>query len=141
MAENKTQETDLSVQAFLETVENDQKREDCFTLMKLMEEVTGDPARMWGTSIVGFGKYHYKYDSGRQGDFMLVGFSPRKANLTLYIVAGFDEYEPLLNKLGKFTTGKSCLYVKSLKGVDMGTLRTMVERSVQHMRATHPSGG
>lgn len=139
MAENKTKVTDVSVEAFLETVENDQKREDCFTLMKLMEEVTGEPAKMWGTAIVGFGEYHYKYDSGREGDFMLVGFSPRKANLTLYIVAGFDEYEPLLNKLGKFTTGKSCLYVKRLKDIDMDTLKTMVQRSVKHMRETNPS--
>lgn len=139
MAENKTKVTDVSVEAFLERVENDQKREDCFTLMKLMEEVTGQPAKMWGTAIVGFGEYHYKYDSGREGDFMLVGFSPRKANLTLYIVGGFDEYEPLLNKLGKFTTGKSCMYVKRLTDIDMDTLKTMVQRSVKHMRETNPS--
>lgn len=139
MAENKTKVTDVSVEAFLQEVEDEKKREDCFTLMKLMEEVTGEPAKMWGTAIVGFGEYHYKYDSGREGDFMLVGFSPRKANLTLYIVAGFDEYEPLLNKLGKFTTGKSCLYVKRLTDIDEGTLKEMVQRSVKHMRETNPN--
>lgn len=134
MAENKTKPTDQSVQAFLESVQDAQKREDCFTLLKMMEEVTGHKARMWGDTMVGFDQYHYKYASGREGDSLLTGFSPRKQNLTLYIMAGFDEYEPLLSKLGKHTTGKSCLYVKSLKDVDMAVLREMVQRSVAHMR-------
>jgi hypothetical protein len=137
MAVNKTKATEQSVETFLGKVENEQKREDCFTLVKLMEEVTGAEAKMWGDAIVGFDQYHYKYDSGREGDFMLIGFSPRKDNLTLYIVAGFDEYGPLLSKLGKHKTGKSCLYVKSLKDIDLATLKEMAVRSVAHMRQTH----
>ncbi|MBI5668131.1 MAG: DUF1801 domain-containing protein [Chloroflexi bacterium] len=137
MPENKTKATDKSVQAFLESVEDERKREDSFTLVKLMQEVTGEDARMWGDTMVGFGSYHYKYASGREGDSMLVGFSPRKANLTLYIMGGFDEDDPLLSQLGKYKTGKVCLYVKTLKDVDMNVLRQMVERSVKHMRETH----
>jgi hypothetical protein len=138
MAENKTKATDASVQAFLEAVPDERKREDCFTLAQLMQEVTGEPPRMWGDTMVGFGSYHYKYASGREGDMLLTGFSPRKANLTLYIMAGFGDEDPLLNKLGKHTLGKSCLYLKSLSDVDMDVLRQMVERSVQHMRETNP---
>lgn len=136
MADNKTQETDHDVQAFLESVEGDQKRADCYALRDLMQEVTGEEPRMWGSTIVGFGKYHYKYASGREGDTMLVGFSPRKQNLTLYIMTGFDRYESLLNDLGNYTTGKACLYIKTLKDVDMTTLREIVHRSVEHMRST-----
>jgi Domain of unknown function (DU1801) len=138
MAENKTKANDQNVQAFLEKVEDEKKREDCFTLLRLMEEVTGKQAKMWGDTIVGFDQYHYQYASGREGDSFLAGFSPRKQNLTLYIMAGFDEYEPLLSKLGKHSTGKSCLYLKSLKDVDMAILREMVQRSVEHMRKTNP---
>ena len=141
MAENKTQENDLSVTAFLDSVDNDQKREDSYALLDLMQEVTGEAPRMWGSTIVGFGKYHYKYASGREGDAMLVGFSTRKQNLTLYIMAGFDAYESLLNDLGKHKTGKACLYIKTLKDIDMTTLREMVQRSVEHMRATNPGEG
>ena len=141
MADNKTQENDLSVTAFLDSVDNDQKREDSYALLELMQEVTGEQPRMWGSTIVGFGKYHYKYASGREGEAMLVGFSPRKQNLTLYIMAGFDEYESLLNDLGKHKTGKACLYIKTLKDIDMITLREMVHRSVEHMRDTNPSEG
>ena len=138
MAENKTKETDESVQAYLETVEDARKRADCYRLLELMQAITGAEPRMWGTSIVGFGTYHYKYASGREGDSMLTGFAPRKQNLTLYIMAGFDEYEPLLSQLGKYTTGKACLYIKSLDDVDMPTLRTLIERSVEHIRRTNP---
>ena len=139
MAENKTKQTDLSVNAFLEGVDNDQKRGDCQTLVQLMQDVTGEDARMWGPSIVGFGSYHYKYESGREGDNMLVGFSPRAQNLTLYIMRGFDEYEPLLERLGKHKTGKGCLYLKTLTDVDMDVLKEMVERSVERMRKEHPT--
>jgi hypothetical protein len=138
MAENKTKATDESVKSFLDGVEDEQKRADAYALLDLMQEVTGEEARMWGTSMVGFGSYHYKYASGREGDAMLAGFSPRKQNLTMYIMAGFDEYESLLDDLGKFKTGKSCLYVKRLSDVDEATLRTLIERSVAHMRATNP---
>lgn len=138
MAENKTKETDESVQAYLETVEDARKRADCYRLLELMQAITGAEPRMWGSSMVGFGTYHYKYASGREGDSMLTGFAPRKQNLTLYIMAGFDQYESLLSQLGKYTTGKSCLYVKKLDDVDMPTLRTLIERSVEHIRRTNP---
>lgn len=138
MAKNKTQATDESVKNFLDQVEDEQKRADAYALLDLMREVTGEEAKMWGTSIVGFGSYHYKYESGREGDSMLAGFSPRKQNLTLYIMAGFDEYESLLDSLGKYKTGKACLYIKRLSDVDEDALRTLVERSVAHMRATNP---
>jgi hypothetical protein len=100
MAENKTKQTDKSVTAFLESVENKTKREDSFKLVELMQEITGEEPKMWGDTMVGFGKYHYKYASGREGDALMVGFSPRKQNLALYILAGFDEEEGLLNRLG-----------------------------------------
>lgn len=138
MAENKTKATDNSVQAFLAGVEDERKREDSFALLQLMEDVTGEAARMWGDTIVGFGSYHYKYASGREGDAMLAGFSPRKQALTLYIMAGFDEYDALLEKLGKYKTGKACLYVKKLDDVDTAVLKELVERSVTHMRETNP---
>ncbi|MBK8026801.1 MAG: DUF1801 domain-containing protein [Chloroflexi bacterium] len=115
MAENKTKPTDRKVEEFLASVEDETKRQDCFTLIQVMQEVTGEPPVMWGDTMVGFGSYHYKYASGREGDAMLVGFSPRKQNLTVYILAGFEEYEPLLKKLGKHKLGKACLYLNKLK--------------------------
>lgn len=136
MAELKTQKNDASVEAFLHTVDEN-RREDCFALLKLMEEVTGAEAKMWGSAIVGFGSYHYKYASGREGDWMITGFSPRKQNLTLYIMAGFDRYDELLAKLGKHSIGKSCLYIKRLADVDTDVLRQLVEASVAHMNATN----
>lgn len=134
MAENKTKPTDQSVIAFLEKVEDETRRQDCFTLVELMKEATGEEARMWGDTIIGFGSYHYKYESGREGDFLVVGFSPRKQNLTLYIMGGFDLYETLLKKLGKHKTGKSCLYVNKLADVDPQVLRQLVTESVEYMR-------
>ena len=104
----------------------------------MMSAATGAPAQMWGTSIVGFGRYHYRYASGREGDFMIAGFSPRKRALTLYIMAGFSEYEALLAQLGKHTIGKSCLYIKRLADVDQAVLREIVERSVQYIREKYP---
>ena len=138
MAENKTKPTDRKVEEFLASVEDETKRQDCFTLIQVMQEVTGEPPVMWGDTMVGFGSYHYKYASGREGDAMLVGFSPRKQNLTVYILAGFEEYEPLLQKLGKHKLGKSCLYLNKLKDIDMAVLREMVQHSVRHMRETNP---
>ncbi|MBK5108165.1 MAG: DUF1801 domain-containing protein [Anaerolineales bacterium] len=102
-----------------------------------MKEVTGVEPIMWGDSIIGFGSYHYKYASGREADWFLTGFSPRVQNLTLYIMDGFDEYDALLGKLGKHSTGKSCLYVKRLENIDLDILREMVEKSVAHMQATN----
>ncbi len=138
MAELKTQENDASVADFLNAIPDEAKRADAWRVARLMEEVTGEPPRMWGDSIVGFGHYRYRYASGREGDWMLTGFSPRKANLTLYIMAGFDHYEDLRARLGKHTVGKSCLYVKRLSDLDEAALRQLVAQSVDHMRATNP---
>ena len=137
MAELKTKENDQSVEAFLAGIEDAQKQADCRALVAIMQEATGAAPRMWGDSIVGFGHYHYKYASGREGDWFLTGFAPRKQNLTLYIMAGFDNYEALLGRLGKHTTGKSCLYVKRLADVDMPVLTELVVESVAHMKASN----
>lgn len=137
MAENKTQLNDASVEAFLHAVEPEQKRNDALAILQLMQEVTGEVPKMWGTSIVGFGTYHYKYESGREGDSLIVGFSPRKQNLTLYIMPGFKHYEDLLSRLGKHSTGKACLYVNKLKEINLDVLRELVAKSVDHMKATH----
>jgi len=138
MAELKTKENEGDVNAFLNRVENERKREDSFKILSLMEKVTGMGAKMWGDSIVGFGSYHYKYASGREGDWFLAGFSPRKQNLTLYIMSGFEAYESLLEKLGKYKTGKSCLYINKLADVDLDVLKELVIRSVEHMQKTNP---
>ena len=137
MAELKTKQTDESVTEFLNGVPDEKKRQDSFAILELMTEVTGAEPRMWGESIVGFGSYHYRYASGREGDWFVTGFSPRKQNLTLYIMAGFDNYEQLLQNLGKHKTGKSCLYIKRLEDVDLDTLRELVSQSVQHMKETN----
>lgn len=137
MAELKTQPNDMSVEEFLNGVADERKRLDCFTLLEMMKAVTGQEPRMWGDSIVGFGTYHYQYASGREGDWFVTGFSPRKQNLTLYIMAGFDRYDELLQQLGKHTTGKSCLYVKRLGDVDLAVLRELVQLSVDHMVDTN----
>ena len=136
---NKTVETKESVTAFINAVEDPQKRRDCKELVKLMKKVTGHPAKMWGPSIVGFGNYHYKYESGREGDFLQVGFSPRKQALTIYIMAGFKRYEELMKKLGRFTTGKSCLYVKKLEDIDMKVLEKLVAESVAFIKKKYPA--
>ncbi|MCB9787700.1 MAG: DUF1801 domain-containing protein [Deltaproteobacteria bacterium] len=137
MAENKTQPTAVAAEDFLAGVEDPAKREDCRALVRLMQDVTGEPPVMWGASIVGFGKYHYRYESGREGDFLLVGFSPRAKELSLYIMAGFERHAELMARLGKFRTGKACLYVKRLSDIDMGVLEELVRASVAHTRATH----
>lgn len=137
MAELKTQKTDASVAEFLKSIPDETRRKDCEAVAKMMQKATGAKPRMWGASIVGFGNYHYKYASGREGDWFLAGFSPRKANLTLYIMAGFREYDDLMARLGKHKTGKSCLYVNTLKDIDMGILEELVKRSVAYMRTTY----
>jgi len=133
MAELKTKKNDASVEAFLNSVSDEKKRTDSFATLELMREVTGDEPAMWGTRIIGFGSYHYTYASGREGDWFLVGFSPRKRNLTLYIMAGFEQYDALLAQLGKYKTGKSCLYINRLEDVDIAVLRELVRQSVDHM--------
>ncbi len=137
MAELKTKPTDSSVEAYLNSVEPEKKRQDSFAILELMREVTGEEPQMWGSSIIGFGSYHYKYASGRDADWMLVGFAPRKQALTLYIMSGFDGYDELMADLGKHKTGKSCLYINKLEDVDLDTLRELVRQSVEHMKATN----
>lgn len=137
MAELKTKPNEQDVETFLNSVENEKKRQACFTLKELMEEVTGAEAKMWGDSIVGFGSYHYKYKSGREGDWFLTGFSPRKQNLTLYIMSGFGGYDELLDDLGKYKTGKSCLYINKIEDVDLKVLRELVKQSAEHVAATN----
>jgi hypothetical protein len=137
MAEPKTKPTDRNVEDFLNSVEDEKKRLDSFTILRLMEEATGEEPQMWGDSIIGFGLYKYKYASGREGEWFLTGFSPRVQNLTLYIMSGFDQYEVLLGQLGKYKTGKSCLYINKIEDVDLQTLRYLVEQSVEHMVKTN----
>jgi hypothetical protein len=137
MAANKTRVTSVSVEAFLADVPDVRKRTDALALIDMMQAATGKKPQMWGPSIIGFGTYHYRYESGREGDSPIVGFSPRKAALVLYIVTGFKGAEPLLAKLGKHTTGKSCLYVKRLADVDMTVLRKLVDQSVAAVRAKY----
>lgn len=137
MAELKTKLNDASVEDFLNTIDDEQKRADCFAIVKLMKQVTKAPPKMWGSSIVGFGAYHYKYASGQEADWPLTGFSPRKQNITIYITSGFDQYDALLKKLGKHSIGKSCLYIKKLADVDTGVLKELVAQSVAHMKATN----
>lgn len=134
MAELKTKPTRQSVQNFLnETVSDEKKRKDCNFLLETMKEITGDIPRMWGQGIIGFGKYHYKYESGREGDWFLTGFSPRKQALTLYIMPGFKNQTELMQKLGKYKTGKACLYIKRLSDVDATVLKKLIEKSVAHL--------
>lgn len=135
--ENKTQPVeDADVKAFLEAVEDERKRQDAYTVLQLMGDITDEKPVMWGSSIVGFGHHHYKYESGREGDTFLVGFSPRKQNLTLYIGGGFDQYQPLMDTLGKYKTGKGCLYIKKLDDVDQETLKTLIKQSSEYMAKT-----
>lgn len=134
MAELKTKENDGDVQAFLNSVEDEKRKSDSLKVLEMMQEITEQPPKMWGGSIVGFDSYHYKYESGREGDWFITGFSPRKQALSLYIMSGFDRYDELMNKLGKYKTGKSCLYVKKLEDVDEKMLRELIASSVDYMR-------
>jgi hypothetical protein len=134
MAELKTQPTDQSVEAFLAAIPDDDKRKACTTLLRMMKQATGAKPKMWGESIVGFGTYRYVGASGRSGEWFLTGFSPRKANLTVYIIAGFTRYPELMEKLGKHKTGSSCLYINKLSDIDTAVLKELVEQSVEHVR-------
>ena len=139
MSDPKTKKTAASVPAFLNTVEDDQRRKDCKTIAKMMQEATGEKPQMWGANMIGFGSYRYKYASGREGDWFVTGFSPRKANLSLYLMAGFSGFEKLLAKLGKHKTGKACLYIKKLDDIDETVLRKLIKESVAHVRKTRPA--
>ena len=138
MAENKTQPTKASVAQFLNSIEDERKRRDAKRIDKLFREVTGEKPVMWGPSIIGYGTYHYRYASGREGDCMRLGFSPRKQNLTLYIMPGFDRYDSLLEELGKHTTGKSCLYVKRLDDIDLDVLADLAREAWDEMNRRYP---
>jgi hypothetical protein len=131
-AELKTKETTASVGAFIAKQPADIGA-DCRTIMGLMKKATGEDPKLWGPSIVGYGRYAYKYDTGREGEWMITGFSPRKANLTLYIMMGFEEEAALMQKLGKHTTGKSCLYIKKLADVDLKVLESLIVKGVKAM--------
>jgi hypothetical protein len=133
MAELKTQKNDASVQDFLAKVADDTRRADCYSVLAMMQEVTGEAPSMWGASIVGFGTYRYQYASGQSGEWPIIGFSPRKNDLTLYIMPGFAKAEDALRRLGKHKAGKSCLYLKRLADVDLTVLREMMVASVEAM--------
>jgi len=133
MAELKTKPNDRRVEAFLNNVSDPKKRQDSYAVLELMKQVTGEEPVMWGDSIVGFGSYHYSTKSGQEGDWFLTGFSPRAQSLTLYIMSGFDQYDELMSKLGKYKTGKACLYVKKIEDVDTDVLRELVRLSAEYI--------
>jgi len=134
MTKLKTKPTDQSVEVFLNKIENETKRKDSFKILEIMKELTQEKPVMWGDSIIGFGSYHYKYASGREGDWPLVGFSPRKQHLTVYIMTGFNKFDEILAQLGKYTTGKSCLYIKKLSDVNIPSLKELIVESVNHIK-------
>jgi nucleoid DNA-binding protein len=139
MAELKTKKNKASVAKFLSQVENEQKRKDSNQLLNIFTEVTKQKPVMWGTSIVGFGSYHYKYKSGQEGDWPLTGFSPRKQNISIYIMPGFKEYKDLMKKLGTYKTAVSCLYIKRLSDIHIPTLKQLIQRSVADMKKRYPT--
>lgn len=139
MSEPKTKKNDSSVADFIDSVSDEGRRSDCWKVLELMKEATGAEPKMWGASIVGFGSYLYQYESGREGEWPLVGFSPRKQNLTLYLMYGFEKYPDLMEKLGKYKTGKSCLYIKKLEDIDHKALRKLIELSVKAMSKSRMS--
>lgn len=139
MAELKTKPSDADVAQFLAGVPDEQKRADSDVLMAIMKKVTGEEARMWGGSIIGFGSYHYRYKSGRSGDWMTTGFSPRKTALTVYIMQGFSDHEDLMKQLGRYKTGRSCLYIKRLSDVDLNVLEELIERSYRYISKNYPA--
>ncbi|MGO4548226.1 DUF1801 domain-containing protein [Paenibacillus sp. 2TAB23] len=139
MYEPKTKETDNSVIEFLDLIENSKKREDAYKLLDIFTETTGYPAKMWGPSIIGFGTYHYRYDTGHEGDAPLAGFSPRKAKISLYFATGDTERAALLQKLGKHTSGKACVYVNKVADIDVDVLKELILQSVVFLKETYPT--
>lgn len=136
---NKTQENDGDINAFLDSIENPQRREDTKIVCEMMARLSGAPAKMWGNAIIGFGNYHYKYESGREGDFMRVGVAPRKAATTLYILPGYTDFGHILSRLGKHTKGKSCLYIKKLGDIELDVLEELITAGLADMEARYPS--
>lgn len=139
MAEIKTKPTQVTAADFIAAVENPARREEARTVCAMMERITGEPPQMWGPSIIGFGSYHYRYDSGHEGTMCRLGFSPRKAQLVLYILTGDPQQEGQLARLGKHKTGKSCLYINKLADVDMAVLETMTRDALAWMNAKYPA--
>ncbi|MFI5137962.1 MAG: DUF1801 domain-containing protein [Sphingobacteriales bacterium] len=137
MAELKTKPTEVIVESFLDKVPDENVRKDCCTLIKLMEKITGEKAKMWGTAIIGFGQYHYKYASGHEGDICLVGFSPRKANISIYALGYFAAQAEVLNKLGKYKAGKGCLYIKKLDDINLDVLESLIMQSIDFLKKKH----
>ena len=138
MAENKTKQTKASVDKFIDAIKDESIQSDCYKIIKIMKSVTKEEPKMWGPSIIGFGSYHYKYASGREGDMCIAGFSPRKQNLTIYLMPGFEIQQSQLKKLGKYKTSKVCLYIKSLKDVDVKILKEMISISVKETKKLYP---
>ena len=139
MYEPKTKETEASVIEFIENVENLKKREDAYKLLDIFTETTGFPAKMWGPSIIGFGSYHYKYDSGHEGDAALVGFSPRKAKISLYFTTDEAIRAEFLKDLGKHTSGKSCVYINKVADIDVDVMKVLISQTVTFMQHLYPS--
>jgi hypothetical protein len=137
MADNKTKPTGASVDDYIASIASETRRADCRHLIRMMSRVTGEPPRMWGPSIVGFGSYHYRYESGREGDFFLTGFASRKGDLVLYVMPGFEPFADLMPRLGRHRTGKSCLYVKRLADLDPDVLEQILRESVRVVRRRH----
>jgi hypothetical protein len=139
MDDNKTKETEKSVEDFINTVEDQKKKQDSFELVKLLQEVSGFEPKMWGDSIIGFGSYHYKYDSGREGDFLLIGFSPRKSAISLYLSCDIEgQHAGQLSRLGKFKSGKSCLYINKLEDIDLEVLKELAKASMEFILGKYP---
>ena len=138
MAANKTQPTPFSPADFIETVEHPVRREDARTLLALMSRITGWEAKMWGPSMIGFGEYHYRYESGREGDFLRTGFSPRKTGMVVYILPGYEDYSDRLSRLGKHKLGKSCLYINKLADIDLSVLEELVRAGLDDMEKKYP---
>ncbi len=139
MAETKTKPTAASVDDYIDAIDDERKRDDSRVLVKMMTKITGEKPRMWGPSIIGFGSYHYKYDTGHEGDAAIAGFSPRKAALTVYITSDFEKYGDLIAKLGKHKASKACLYIKKLDDIDMQVLEALVRQSVASARKMYPT--
>ncbi|QCK16795.1 DUF1801 domain-containing protein [Mangrovivirga cuniculi] len=134
MAELKTKPTNQSIEEFIDSIDHNKRKEDSKVLLEIMKEQTGLEPKIWGENIIGFGEYHYKYDSGREGDWFMTGFSPRKQNMSIYIMTGFSKYQDLLEKLGKHRTGSSCLYINKLEDIDIQVLTKLISESFKAMK-------
>lgn len=137
-SDNKTKATDVDPKDFIATVEHEGRRADAETLLDIFSDVTGLKPRMWGPGIIGYGRYHYKYESGREGEFMMTGFSPRKSNLSIYIMPGYSDYSAILDRIGKYKIGKSCLYINKLSDIDLDVLKELIAAGFDEMKTKYP---